>query len=33
MLLNTFIGDAFFTTVFFGAFSLAEQKIPALIRK
>jgi hypothetical protein len=33
MLFNTFMGDAFFTAVFFGAFALAEQKIPILIRK
>ncbi|MBS1537560.1 MAG: GerAB/ArcD/ProY family transporter [Bacteroidetes bacterium] len=33
MLLNTFMGDVFFSAVFFGAFAIAEQKIPALIRK
>ncbi len=33
MMLNTFIGDAFFTTIFFGAFALAEQKIPLKVRK
>lgn len=30
--LNTFIGDLTYTTVFFGAFALAEKKIPALAR-
>ncbi len=33
MMLNTFMGDAFFCTIFFGVFALAEQKIPALVRK
>ncbi len=33
MMLNTFMGDAFFTAIFFGAFALAEQKIPLQVRK
>lgn len=30
--LNTFLGDIIYTGVFFGAFALAEKKIPALAR-
>jgi hypothetical protein len=31
--LNTFLGDLTFSAVFFGAFALAEKKIPALVQR